>query len=52
VDAKELEALDPLHYSLVDVDGGVLSPLSLIVHSQLLGLTDVEGEAVVLASHC
>ena len=43
VDAKELEALDPLHYSPVDVDGDVLSPLFLVVHNKLLGLTDVEG---------
>ena len=52
MDAKELEALDPLHNSSIDVDGDMLSPLSPIVHDQLLGLTDIEGEVVVLAPHC
>ena len=52
MDAKELEALDPLHNSPVDVDGGVLSPLSVIVYNQLLGMTDVEGQVVVLVPHC
>ena len=32
--------------------GGVLTPLFLVVHHQLLGLTDVEGEEVVVAPHC
>jgi hypothetical protein len=36
----------------VDVDGRVLSNLSPVVHDQLIGLTDVEGEVVVLAPHC
>ena len=27
-------------------------PLSLVAHHQLLGLTDVEGEVVVMAPHC
>ena len=52
VDAKELDTLNPLHYSPVDVDGGMLSPLSPVVHDQLLGLTDVEREVVVMAPHC
>ena len=34
------------------MDRGVLSPLSPIVHDQLLGLTDIEGEVVVPVSHC
>ena len=52
MDSKELEALDPLNYSPVDVDGGVLSPLSPIAHDQLLGLTEAEGEVIVLAPQC
>ena len=44
MDVKELKALDSLHISHVDV--GVLSPLSPIVHDQLLSLTDGEGEVV------
>ena len=52
LDTDQLEALDPLHYIPVDVDGGVLTPLFHVVHDQLLGLTDVEGEVVVLAPHC
>jgi hypothetical protein len=38
VDTEKLEALDPLHYSPIDVD---------VVHNQLLCLVDVEGEDVV-----
>ena len=52
VDNEELEALDPLHYSPVDVDGGVLGPPFSIVYDQLLYLADVKGEVVVLAPHC
>ena len=51
MDTKELAALDLPHPSPIDVDGGVLSPLSHIVHDQLIGLTDVEVEVVVLAPH-
>ena len=36
VDTEELEALDLLHYSPVDVDGGVLGPPIPVVHDQLL----------------
>ena len=50
--AKELEALNLLHYSPIDVDGGVLNPLSPVVHDQTLGLTDVLEKVVVLAPHC
>ena len=46
-----VEALDLLPYSPVDPDGGMLS-LFPVVHNQLIGLTDVEGEAVVLPPHC
>ena len=52
MDTEELEALDPLHYSPVDVDGRVLAPLFPVVHNQLLCLADVEGEVAVLAQHC
>ena len=48
----ELEGLNLLHYSPVNVDWGVLSPLSPVVLDQLLGLTSVEGEVGVLAPHC
>jgi hypothetical protein len=49
VDSKDPEALDLLHYSPVDVDGGVLGPLFPVIHDQLLCHADVEGEVVVLA---
>ena len=52
VDAKEFESLDPLHNNPVDVDLGVLSSLFPKAHDQLLGLSEVEGEVVVLAPHC
>ena len=42
VDTKELETLDPLHYS----------PVDQIVHYQLLCLAHTEGEVVVLAPQC
>ena len=51
MDAKELEALNLLHYSPVDENGGVLGPLFPVVHNHLLRLDHVEGEVVVLASH-
>jgi hypothetical protein len=49
VDTKEFEAINPLNYSPVDVDGGVLCLSFPVVHDQLLCLADVEGEVVVLA---
>ena len=49
MDAKELEALDLLHYTPADVNGEVLSP---VVYDQLLCLTDIEGEVVLLSPHC
>ena len=52
VDSKELETLDPLHFSPVDVNGSLLGPLFPIVHDQLLCLAHIEEEVVVLALHC
>ena len=52
MDAKELETLDPLHYSNVDVNGGVFGPPFPVVHDQLLCLDYVEAEVVLLAPHC
>ena len=52
MDAKELEALDVLYYSLVDVNGGVLSPPFPVVHDQLFCLAQFEGVVVVLSPHC
>jgi hypothetical protein len=45
------KALDPFHYSRVNVDGAVLGPPFPVVHDQLHCLADVEGEVVVLATH-
>ena len=50
MDTKELEALNLLHYSPVDVNEGVLGPLFPVVLDQLLCLADVEGEVAVLAA--
>ena len=36
LDTEELEALDPLHYSPVDVNRGLLGPPFPIVHDHLL----------------
>ena len=52
MDTAELEALDLLHYSPVNVDGGMLGPPFPIVYDQLLCLADFEREVVVLAPHC
>ena len=52
MDAKELEALDLLHYSPVVENGGVLGPPFPVVHNQLLSLTHMKGEVVVMAPHC
>ena len=51
MDTKELETLDPLLYSPIDVNGGVFGPPFPVVHDQLLCLAHVEGEVVVLAPH-
>ena len=52
MDTKELEALNLLHCSPVDENGGVLGPPFPLVHNRLLCLDHVEGEFVVLAPHC
>jgi hypothetical protein len=51
VDTKELEALNLLHYSPVDENGGMLGPPFPLVHNQLLCLDHFEGDVVVLALH-
>ena len=43
--------LNTLHYSPVNVNGGLFGPPFPIVHDQLLCLAHIEGEVVVLASH-
>jgi hypothetical protein len=49
MDTKELEALNLLHYSPVDENGGVLSPPFPVVQNHLLCLDQIEGEVVALA---
>ena len=49
MDTKELEALNLLHCSPVDENGGVLGPLFPVVHNHLLCLDDVDGEVVDLS---
>ena len=51
MDAKELEALNLLHYCPVDENGGVLGPPFPVVHNHLLCLAHIEGEVVVLLPH-
>ena len=51
MDTKELETLDPLHYSLIDFNGGLFGPPFPVVHDHLLCLAHIEGEVVVLAPH-
>ena len=48
---KELEALNLLHYSPIDENGGVLGPPFPVVHNHLLCLDPIEEEVVVLAPH-
>ena len=53
VDTEELEALDPLHYSPVNVNGGVFGPPFPVVHEKLLCPAHLEKEVVVvLEPHC
>ena len=52
VDTKELEALNLLHCSPIDENGGLFGPPFPVVHNQLLCLAHIEGEVVVLAPHC
>ena len=42
----------PLHFSSVNVNGGLFGPPFPIVSDQLLFLAGIEGEVVVLAPHC
>ena len=49
MNTKELETLDPLHYSPVDVNGGLFIPPFRVFH---YCLAHIEGEVVVLAPHC
>ena len=51
MDTKELEALEPFHYSPVNVNGGVLGPPFPVAHDQLLCLAHIEGEVVFLSPH-
>ena len=51
VDTKELEALNLLHYSYVNENGGVLVLPFPVVHNHLLCFDDVEEEVVILAPH-
>ncbi len=46
--AEELEAADPLYWSPVNGDEGVLTGPPPEIHHQLLGLTDVQREVVVV----
>ena len=52
MDTKELEALNLLNYCLIDENGGVLGPPFSVIHNHLFRLDHVEGEVVILASHC
>ena len=49
MDTKELETLDPLHFSPVDVNGSLFGPPFPIVHDQLPCLDHIERKAAVLA---
>ena len=51
MDGNKLEALNLLHYSPVDENGGVLGPPFPVVYNHLLSLDHVKGEIVVLAPH-
>ena len=48
MDTKELETLDPLHYSPIDINGGLFGPPFPIVHDHLLCLAHIERKA----PHC
>ena len=52
MDTEKLEALNPLLYSPVNVNGGMYGLPFPVVHYQLLCLADIEGQVVVLAPHC
>ena len=44
----DLDTLNPLHFSPVDVNGVLFGPPFPVVHDQLLCLAHIEGEVVVL----
>ena len=48
MDTKELGTLDSLHFSPVDVNGGLFGPPFPKVHDQPLCLAHIEGEVVVI----
>ena len=48
VDTEELETLNPLHYSPVNVNEGMFGPAFPVVHDHLLRLAHFEREVVVL----
>ena len=52
MDTKQLEILNLLHYSHIDVNGGLFGPPFPVVHDHLLFLAHIEGDVVVLATHC
>ena len=52
MDTKELETLNPLYYSPVNVNRGLFGPPFPVVHDQPLCLAHVQEEVVVLAPHC
>ena len=47
-----MNTLNPLNYSPVDVNGELFHPPFSVVYDQLLCLTHIEGEVVVLAPQC
>ena len=51
MDNKEHEALNLLHCSPIDENGGVLGPPFPVVHNHHLCLAHAEGADVVLAPH-
>ena len=50
--SKELETLDKLHNSPVNVNGGLFGPPFSAGKDHLLCLAHIEGGVVVLAPHC
>ena len=52
MDTKDLETLDLLHFSPVNVNGGMSGPPFSIAYDQLLCLAHIERDVVVLAPHC
>ena len=52
MDTQELEVLDPPQLQPIVLDGVMIVPPFPVVHDQLLCLSHIEGEVVVLAPHC